>query len=251
MYLDGRGVAQDYFAAHIWLNLAGSRDLLSDAARRLNRDQITEAQARAWALWESFEARRDWRQVKTLEEAAEAVGQHRIEARYDSLLEDPVLQVLEQSAKAGDPEAQAELALHFRSGRDMPKSYEQAVHWYRLAAAQDYAPAMLGLSGLYYAGEGVEKNERIAARWRLRAAQRGVKGAFYWTAVGYHQGDTLPQNYILAYVWYSLTINEGEGSAENLPHLLLQDMTTTEIAEAEEHAEAWRKKFANDLDAAD
>ena len=252
MYLEGRGIAQDHFAAHVWLNLGGRWDLLEEAARGLSRDQITEAQARARALFEGFEARQDWRQVKTIGEAAEAVGKHPIEARYDGRFEDPVLQTLKRNAEAGDPEAQAELALRFHSGRGIPKSLEQAVYWYRLAAAQGHAPSMHRLSGMFYSGAGgVEKNKRIAARWRLRAAQRGVKGAFYWTAGGYRQGDTLPKDYILAHVWYSLAIDEGNESAESLRRWLVREMTPAEIAEAEERAEAWRKKFANDQDAAD
>ena len=55
-YLSGTGVSQDYIQAHMWLNLAavgGNQDaikLRKEAERRMNLQQVTEAQrlAREW-----------------------------------------------------------------------------------------------------------------------------------------------------------------------------------------------------------
>ena len=56
MYYEGRGVLQDYVEAHMWLNLAASknhylaREKRDEVARRMTEDQIADAQrqAREW-----------------------------------------------------------------------------------------------------------------------------------------------------------------------------------------------------------
>ena len=52
MYQNGRGVAQDYVAAHMWYNLAGAgdgeaREYRDRIAEKMTPDQIAEAQRRA------------------------------------------------------------------------------------------------------------------------------------------------------------------------------------------------------------
>lgn len=72
-------------------------------------------------------------------------------------------------ADAGDPGAQSELGQLF-SATGKPAI---ALHFLRAAAEQNEADAMQYLGRMYAAGEGVEKDERVAMVWIAKAASHG------------------------------------------------------------------------------
>ena len=58
------------------------------------------------------------------------------------------------------------------AGQGFAKNYQEALKWFRLAAAQGNAEAQNSIGGMYYSGLGVTKNHQEALRWfRLAAAQ--------------------------------------------------------------------------------
>jgi TPR repeat protein len=140
-------------------------------------------------------------------------------------------------AAAGDVVAQFSLgAILYYSGQDP----EQAVEWFRRAAAQQYAAAEFQLGQLYDFGLGVSQDDREALAWYRKAAEhgsaaaqrslgtfyqkgRGIKAdlpeaarwylrgaegddirAQYMLAELYFNGNGLPRDYSAAYFWYSL-----------------------------------------------
>ncbi|KAJ1459323.1 hypothetical protein M885DRAFT_560663 [Pelagophyceae sp. CCMP2097] len=62
-------------------------------------------------------------------------------------------------------------------GKGVAQSYEQAVQWYRLAAAQGDAGALDNLGSCYGKGFGVPQDDHEALRLYKRAAAKGDAGA--------------------------------------------------------------------------
>jgi len=54
------------------------------------------------------------------------------------------------AAQKGDPEAQNGLGVMYRLGSGVEKDPQEAMDWYRKAAKQGYAPAMLNIAASYY-----------------------------------------------------------------------------------------------------
>ncbi len=81
------------------------------------------------------------------------------------------LQTLIPMAQGGDPQAQYELAGFYHYGYVGSNDYAKALKWYRAAARQGYADAMVGLSVMYLGGQGVAKDPREAFVWLNLAAQ--------------------------------------------------------------------------------
>ena len=57
------------------------------------------------------------------------------------------------AAAREDEWAQTRLGLIYAEGKDVPQDYQEAVNWYRLAAAQGYSPAQSSLGLAYEKGK--------------------------------------------------------------------------------------------------
>jgi TPR repeat protein len=75
-------------------------------------------------------------------------------------------------AQAGDALRQYEMGNMAYSGDGMPQDSEQAVEWWKKAAAQGNYEAQLALVNAYRKGEGVEKNQRLANYWLEHAGRQ-------------------------------------------------------------------------------
>jgi len=69
-------------------------------------------------------------------------------------------ELLEPLAKDGNSEAQYQLASLLRSGKGVPRDYEQAIKWLNRTAAQDNLNAQYTLGIMYENGWGVEKHKQ-------------------------------------------------------------------------------------------
>ena len=72
-------------------------------------------------------------------------------------------------AQAGDARRQYEMGKMCYYGDGMPQDSEQAVEWWKLAAAQGNADAQLSLASAYRTGTGVDQNQRTANYWLEQA----------------------------------------------------------------------------------
>ena len=120
---------------------------------------------------------------------------------------------LRERAAQGDPEAQFTLAKNYEAGRGgLKKDYAEAQRWYRLAAEQGdpFAQASLGL--LYRFGKGV------------------------------------PQDYLQAYMWFSLSMAQISGADQDsiaeLRGAAAAKMTAEQIEQADRMARQWRPRTA-------
>jgi uncharacterized protein len=77
------------------------------------------------------------------------------------------------AASKGDPEAEAKLGVCYHYGLGTTPDLSMTALWYRRAADQTNYVAMKSLGYLYANGLGVEKNLEEAKLWSLRAAKEG------------------------------------------------------------------------------
>ena len=65
----------------------------------------------------------------------------------------------------------------YDEGQGVAQDYEEAARWYRLAAEQGHALAQNNLGVVYGKGQGVKQDYVIAHKWTNLAAANGVKEA--------------------------------------------------------------------------
>lgn len=88
-----------------------------------------------------------------------------------------------------------------------------------------------------------EQSERL--RWYCRAAQAGHAKAQYTLGNYYRLGLVhIEQDVILAYAWYTLSFEGGHATAEEHRARLSQEMTPSQIAEAERLVVEWEPNRA-------
>ncbi len=115
----------------------------------------------------------------------------------------------EQSAQAGDDDAQFYLGALYSAGIGRPRSDQEAFRWFSRATDQGHAHAMLIVAGLYASGRGVTKDNVKAYSW--------------------------------AYIVASASkVEEDRNGARQLMTLLMKRMTSDEIGRAVVAARAWR-----------
>ena len=110
------------------------------------------------------------------------------------------------SAEKGDATSQWLVGLSYQFATGVPKSYAEAVKWYRKAANQGNERAQFHLGLLYADGEGVPKNDAEA------------------------------------YFWWNLAAAQGEADAKTNRDIIEKRMTREQIAEAQRRSAAWKPK---------
>ena len=58
----------------------------------------------------------------------------------------------------------------------------------------------------------------------------------------YYGGDGVPQDRVLAHMWYNLAAAQGHAIAKELRDLMAKSMTSEQIAEAQRLAREWKPK---------
>ena len=88
------------------------------------------------------------------------------------------------------------------------ENYEKAFYWYKKIVENEDRPnpnAQYMLGEFYDFGKGVIENDKRAVYWYKKAASKGIFLAQFNLAVKYANGEGVPQNYKLAYVWSSIS----------------------------------------------
>ncbi|MCI0504680.1 MAG: sel1 repeat family protein [Gammaproteobacteria bacterium] len=87
------------------------------------------------------------------------------------------LQLWQQLADSGQPEAQVFVGLAYANGWGVKKNLEEASNWY-MRAAEKNNPSGQFLLGLHYVTTGVNQYDvRVGIKWLKRAADNGDKQA--------------------------------------------------------------------------
>lgn len=147
--------------------------------------------------------------------------------------------ILEPLAKAGNAQAKDVIWWMYYHGRGGPQDNVQALEWYRKVAGLGFADAQLKLGVMYVTGQGVPQDYIQAFDWLNKAASQGLAYAQLDLAKMYHNGQGVPQDYVQAAKW--LIVAKAGGSTEAGKGLswLEQQMTASQIAEAQRLASEW------------
>ena len=110
--------------------------------------------------------------------------------------------------------------------------------WYRKAAEQGFAAAQFNLGVSYGTGQGVTQDDKEAMKWFRKAAEHGVAGAQSKLGLMY----VITQDYIQAYKWFTLASSQGDEDAAKVRDLVVGEMSSEQIVEAQRLASEWRKQ---------
>ncbi|WP_110644149.1 tetratricopeptide repeat protein [Salinicola sp. CPA57] len=151
---------------------------------------------------------------------------------------------LQESAEMGYTLSQRDLAEAYR-GKDyeglVGQDYEEAIYWYKKAAAQGDKNSALAMANLYYQGEGVKQSNEKAFEWLLRCSKLKYgyeTQGFRSLAKFYEEGIGTDVDLIQAYKYYDL---RGSAGAEG-KQLLSKQMTKEQIEEARRQSLEWQKE---------
>lgn len=148
------------------------------------------------------------------------------------------------AADQGHPSGQYLLASSYRNGDGVPQDMIEAVKWYTLAAEQGDGDAQWELAMIYFDswdGDGIKRDEVVATRWLRRSAVSenswtfGVSGnpnAQEWMGDQYATGEGVPQDDVLAYMWYDVAATNEREEAPAKRDALAAGMTAEDLAEA-------------------
>ena len=128
-----------------------------------------------------------------------------------------------------------------RMARDLG-DYDTAVGIWQSLAKENNISALksLGLMGV------ARDDPAMATKWYRKAADLGDAKAQSFMASGYFQGKGVPQDYVLAYMWYSLSASHAlspdrtkPASVIELRDIVAAKMTKEQIAEAQNLTRNW------------
>ena len=121
---------------------------------------------------------------------------------------------LEQIALDGDTAAQMCLSKYYAEGDGVVKDESVAARWLRAAAEQGHARAQFELGRCYVDGRGVVADTVEAVKWTRAAAEQGLPSAQYNLAVMYYSGLGVEQSDQQAVAWYAKAAEQNHGNAQ-------------------------------------
>lgn len=134
------------------------------------------------------------------------------------------------AAGQGHVEAQYRLAHMLQFGDGIPMDEAESVRWYRAAGENGHRTAQFLLGEMY--GHRYRAPPE-AIRWYRLAAEQGHPGAQFALASRFERGEGVPQNSILAHMWFNLARSQGAQGVPLVIPRLEDDMTRAQIAEAQ------------------
>lgn len=124
-----------------------------------------------WGRWDPDNDAEVARWFKLSADQGNPVGQYclgRVICSTSRSWSHPVaMQMFRNAARSGLAEAQTAIAQYYRERSD----YAVAVRWYRMAAEQGEYAALVAMGEMNFRGEGMPKDDVIAARWLRKALE--------------------------------------------------------------------------------
>ena len=114
------------------------------------------------------------------------------------------LALLGPLAERGIVDAQYRLAIMYQNGLGVVRNELLAMKWMIAAANQDFSLAQHGLGFMYLEGDCVPKNGKKAVVWFEKAAEQGLAGSQSTLAMMYETGNGVEQDMEQAKKWYRL-----------------------------------------------
>jgi len=129
----------------------------------------------------------------------------------------PYVKSLIKRAEQGEIKAQFLLGLGHELGKEgLPKDYQKAKYWYKLAANQGSDEAQHSLGAMYEEGIGVRQDYQKAKNWYEKSAHQGNSTAQTKLGFLYALGQGTRQDYHKAKFWFEKAANQGDAHAQNM-----------------------------------
>lgn len=112
------------------------------------------------------------------------------------------LALLGPLAERGDAESQYRLAIMYQNGLGVVRNELLAMKWMVAAANQDLPMAQHGLGFMYMEGDCVGRNAAKAVEWFGRAAAQGMLGSCATLGMMYENGNGVEKDMDKAREWY-------------------------------------------------
>ena len=142
---------------------------------------------------------------------------------------DAALLWTQSAARAGDPVAQYLLGALYQQGEHVKADPAAAFAWFSRAAQKGNLKAMHNLAIAYAQGLGTEKNEAKAAEWFARGAERGYVDSAFDLAVLYERGAGVTQDLKQALKWYGVAALAGDQPSKERADFLRGQMKAADI----------------------
>ena len=110
----------------------------------------------------------------------------------------------------GDASAQTGLAFLYKHGQGVKRDMDQAINWFKEAAAGGNADAQNIMGLFYYSGKGVKQDFSVAAKYYLMAAEQGHVFGQSILGLKYANGEGVLENDKTAVKWYTKAAEQGD-----------------------------------------
>ena len=162
--------------------------------------------------------------------------------------QEEAIQLLSPLAEMGHVKAQLYMGMMHMSGKLKTKAdYAKQFYWFNKAAQQENPIAMFMIGGAYSLGRGVKKDLIEAVRWYRKAANQCLGKAQFNMGNLYREGEGVIKDNILAQMWWKISLMGGYEHSRNNSNLLAEEMTVSEIKEAEKLAQIWMEEHRHCL----
>ncbi len=186
------------------------------APRSVSRDPAV-AKAQAALTTKDYAAAE--RLARPLAEAGNAEAQYLlgtlyVEGRGVAESAEQALAWWRKAAAQGNADAEAALGFMYAEGRGVPQNYDEAVKWWRQAAGRKNAAAQRNLGVMYAEGVGVPQNDKEALKWFTLAAEQGHVEAQTDLGFMYSEGRGTPRDFAKAAEWFRRAAEAGDPEAQ-------------------------------------
>jgi serine/threonine protein kinase/TPR repeat protein len=143
-------------------------------------------------------------------------------------------EIAEPLARDGDPDAQYALGYILERGLNGTKDEKQAADYYLKAAQKGHLSSAFKLAQMYESGRGVEsKSDEQAFFWYRKVAEAGDIDAMYNVAAMYQAGRGTEKSYEHAFDWYLKAAKLGDPQAQNSLGILYHSGMGTSHSESD------------------
>ena len=174
---------------------------------------------------------------------------------------------LRAKAEQGDVESQYWLGFVYGDGEGVQKDLTESLKWTKLAAEQGHAKSQYKLGLMHEKGMGrpavgrsgnsgggglgvtaAPTRQRLglsyaeAVKWYSMAANQGFVDAQYNLGLMYASGGGIPEDYMGAYLWWTVANAYGNEQAGTKLNILKSLMSERDIVEAQRLARDWWEK---------
>lgn len=118
------------------------------------------------------------------------------------------------AAELGDISAQSKLAFMYAKGINAEKDEAIAIRWYLEAANNNHINSQYNLALIYAKGRGVKQDYHQAIKWYQLAAEQGDESSQYALGMMYSKGVGTEKDNGLAYLWFLKAAKQENTNAE-------------------------------------